>query len=85
MAYAWLARLDDAEGLAEKGLGDAVPSLRAAAAGLLADVLLRRAANDARDGVMRHRERHRARVARERRRGRARWCGVAMMWERSLR
>ena len=46
-AYEWLARLDDAEGLAERGLGDAVPALRAAAACLLADVLLRRAANDA--------------------------------------
>ena len=27
-AYEWLARLDDAEGLAERGLGDAVPGNR---------------------------------------------------------
>ena len=47
-AYEWLARLDDAEGLAREGPRRRRPcTLRAAAACLLADVLLRRAANDA--------------------------------------
>lgn len=46
-AYEWLARLDDADALAEKGLHDTDVELRGLAAALIADVMLRRASNAA--------------------------------------